>query len=128
MTLFLYLFVISCADARISSCRQLVKIILPLEEKISTLNDNDLEMILDTATTFELTSKIINEQTFEDNNLQRYSLKLSQIYQEYGENTRKFIDAYQTKNQDEGIFYQQKIINLFSQQNEVINEINDYCK
>lgn len=124
---FLYLLLVSCADKKISGCRRLVSVITPLEEKIKESDDNNLEAILDTAQTFELTSQAMMNQTFDDDNLQKYSSKLSQVYQNYADNTRSFVDAYEKKDQEKGIFYQQQIINLFSQQTDIVREINGYC-
>jgi len=94
---------------------------------MNDLEDNNLEMILDTAQTFELTSQAITNQSFENDNLREYALRLSQVYQEYADNTKNFVDAYEKKDQEKGIFYQQQLINLFSRQQEIVQTINNYC-
>ncbi|MGY6528359.1 MAG: hypothetical protein ACXITR_00375 [Cyanobacterium sp.] len=127
ITIFISSFLVSCADARVSGCRQLTKSISPLEEKLQGLDDTNLESILDTAQTFELTSQALTNQTFEDDSLQSHSLRLSGVYQEYADNTRSFVDAYEKKDQDKAIFYQQRIIDLFLKQEEVLQVINSYC-
>ncbi|AUC61262.1 hypothetical protein AA637_08930 [Cyanobacterium sp. HL-69] len=122
-----YSFLAGCTNERISSCRQLTNSISPIEEKMNDLEDNNLEMILDTAQTFELTSQAITNQSFENDNLREYALRLSQVYQEYADNTKNFVDAYEKKDQEKGIFYQQQLINLFSRQQEIVQTINNYC-
>ncbi|WP_069791485.1 hypothetical protein A5482_003320 [Cyanobacterium sp. IPPAS B-1200] len=127
ISIFFYSFLAGCTNERISSCRQLTNSISPIEEKMNDLEDNNLDMILDTAQTFELTSQTITNQSFEDDNLREYALRLSQVYQEYADNTKNFVDAYEKKDQEKGIFYQQQLINLFSRQQEIVQTINSYC-
>ncbi|AFZ48623.1 hypothetical protein Cyast_2680 [Cyanobacterium stanieri PCC 7202] len=123
----LSLLIIGCADSKTSSCRQLFNFTSTLQETITNLDDNNLQAIADTANTFELTSQAIANYNFEDANLGNNAIQLSQIYQAYADNTRDFVDAYQIKNQEKGILSQQNLTDLFIQQRQLVEQINNYC-
>lgn len=123
----LSVLLIACADSKTSDCRQLFDFTSTLEESINNFDNHNIEAIIDTANTFELTSQGMVNYNFEDHSLQNNATQLAQIYQEYADSTRDFIDAYKIKDQEKAIFSRQKLTDLFIQQRQIVERINDYC-
>ncbi len=125
----LALFLSNCGDQKKSSCNQLTRKISSLEETVTNnLRTKDLTKIAETAQEFENTSEKITKHNFTDIELNNYAQNLGNIYQEYANTTQNFIVAFNVKDQDKGILYQQKLSELFVKQQILVREINQYCQ
>ncbi len=128
LALIVFLFS-GCGDSRVSECRKIIIRVSSLQEKIQeNLASEDLDVIREIAQEFQVTGEQITNDNFKDVILNNYAQDLGLLYQEYAINTLNFISAFEVKDQEKGILYQQQLINLFPQQEKLVNEINQYCQ
>jgi hypothetical protein len=71
--------------------------------------------------------KILDKKN-KDPQLAQYSQKLAIIYQKYAQITRNFVTAFQNKDTENAIIYKQEVINLAQEQEDLVNNINNYCQ
>jgi len=130
INLALVVFLFSgCGDSRISECRKIIIRVSSLQEKIEdNLTSEDLDVIREVAQEFQVTGEQMTDDSFKDVTLDSYAQDLGLLYQEYATNTLNFISAFEVKDQEKGILYQQQLTNLFPRQEKLVNEINQYCQ
>ncbi|PHV62452.1 hypothetical protein VKI21_05465 [Cyanobacterium aponinum UTEX 3222] len=122
------LTVISCTSQKTLTCRQIKNIITDLNSKIepALASDNVLE-IKAIAQEFEMTREKLLQVEINDNFLSQSTKNLASTYQEYGEVTYDFLQAFTTKNTENAIASKQAVNQLFTKQQQLVGEINDYC-
>lgn len=131
MIIMLFYLLSSCGNNKIAQCKKISKI----SDNIAKISQDNL----DNKNSKELT--IISEEftkngeelenlanNFQDENLKDYGVNLGKLYQQYGENTLKFLDAFQKKDVEKAIVYKEEIYNLFQKQEKLVNNINSYCQ
>ena len=118
-----------CASNKMSSCNWLKQITTELQNTATNYWDSqDLQEIEQVAKKFQEAEQKILTSKIEDQNLLESSQKLADIYGQYSQITSNYILAYQKKDGETMNQYQQRINQLFQEQNTVIQEINNYCR
>jgi mevalonate kinase len=120
---------LGCLNTKVKNCQQIIKITVEVEKKVQeNFNSQNPDNILKVADSFENASQQILSQKIADQHLANYSNNLGKIYHNYGEVTRNFIVAFKNKDQEKAIFYQDEVKKLFTQQQELVQQINNYCQ
>lgn len=120
---------IGCSNAKINECNRLIKVTDTLVEVTQpNLSTQDINKLLIIADQFDESAKQIIYKNFQDTTLIEYSKSLAIIYEKYGQITRDFITAFQTKDTEKAIFYKQEILTLSQEEKEIVNRINRYCQ
>ena len=128
-TLILSSILSGCLNNKVKSCQQIITITATVEKQAKeNLASQNLSNILKVADSFGSTSQEILEEKIRDQQLAQYSQSLANIYQEYATVTRNFVQAFNNKDQKEAIFYKEEVSRLFTRQQELVNQINDYCQ
>lgn len=118
-----------CLNSKLKSCRQIIAITQEVEENAKeNLASQNINNILQVADSFELASQKVLKEKIKDAELAKYTQNLGNIYQDYAIITRNFITAFQQKDQEKAIFYKEEVNRLFTQQQKLVNQINDYCQ
>ena len=127
--LILNLIITGCLNTKAKNCQQIIKVTAQVETNAKeNLASQNLDNILQVADSFEIASQNILQQKIKDKQLAELSKNLGKIYQEYALVTRNFITAFKNKDQEQAIFYKDEVKRLFSQQQTLVNQINDYCQ
>lgn len=118
-----------CFNDKKIKCREITTIAVQLDnETKSNLTNQNPKNVLAVADAFDNSAKRIKTIKIKDQQLNKYNEELGNIYQEYAEATRNFIKAFQDKDLDEALNQKEKVTNLFQQQQQVVNNINNYCQ
>ncbi|BAQ64364.1 hypothetical protein [Geminocystis sp. NIES-3709] len=118
-----------CFNTKVSDCKKIINITTELAVITqANLTTKDTKKILEIADIFENSGQQILDKSFQDKQLNKYVKNLAIIYQNYGELTRNFVNAFQTKDTEKAIFYKEKIIKLSQDQKDLVNNINNYCR
>lgn len=122
------LLLVSCGNDKLIKCQKITTLALTLDQEVKeNLKNNDPNSVKKVITIFEQKSKELKNIPIRDEKLNQYNQQLSQIYQQYGENTHQFLKNFEAKNVEKTLFYQQEINTLFQQQKQLVTEINNYC-
>lgn len=118
-----------CFKTKVNECRKIINISTQLAEVTQTnLAVENIDKILEIADTFDESAKKILDKKNKDQQLAEYSQKLATIYQKYAQITRNFVTAFQNKDTENAIMYKQEVINLAQEQEDLVNNINNYCQ
>lgn len=118
----------SCTSQKTLTCRQIKTIVTDLDDKIEpALASDNVVQIKAIAQEFEMTSQKLLQIEINDNFLSQSTENLASTYQEYGEVTSDFLQAFTTKNTENAIASKQAVNQLFTKQQQLVREINDYC-
>jgi mevalonate kinase len=118
-----------CGNDKLAKCREIITIAVEIDQKTKeNLNNKNAENVLAVADIFEKNSTQIKKIIIKDEQLNKYSKELGEIYQKYAETTRNFIVAFQDKNVEQAVFYKEEISKLFQKQQQLVTEINSYCQ
>lgn len=118
-----------CSSDRLVKCAEIVNIATEMsKETQDNLANKNVKNVLAVADIFEKNSVQIKGIRIRDKQLNEYSKELSNIYQQYADSTRNFIEAFQDKDVEQALFYKEEISKLFEQQQQVVNDINQYCQ
>ncbi|MBL1209763.1 hypothetical protein [Geminocystis sp. GBBB08] len=118
-----------CFNNRRSQCDQIINVSNQLAEVTqSNLATKDLTKILEIADIFDQSAQLILDKKITDEPLSEFSQKLAKIYQNYAIVTRNFITSFQNKDTENAVIYQQQVINLSQEQENLVNNINSYCQ
>lgn len=118
----------SCSNQTKVTCNQIQTIITGLNKKIEpVLNSNDIAEIVAITQEFDMTSERLLAIETDDNFLVQSTQNLALIYEEYANVTRNFLQAFTTKNTEDAIASKQTINQLFTKQEQLVTEINNYC-
>jgi hypothetical protein len=127
--LCLNLTLAGCLNSKLKSCRQIIAITQEVEENAKeNLASQNINNILQVADSFESASQKVLKEKIKDVELAKYTQNLGNIYQDYAIITRNFITAFQQKDQEKAIFYKEEVNRLFTQQQKLVNQINNYCQ
>ncbi len=127
--LCLNLTLAGCLNGKLKSCRQIITITGEVEKNAKeNLSSQNIKNILQVADSFELASQQILAEEIKDQELAEYTKNISNIYQEYANVTRNFITAFQQKDKDKAIFYKEEVSRLFTKQQKLVTQINNYCQ
>lgn len=118
-----------CTNGKMSSCNLLKEITTELQATATSYqNSEDINDIKQVANKFKEAEEKILTAKIKDQNLRESSQKLANIYAQYSQVTIDYISAYQKKDGVTMNQYQQKMKQLFEEQNTIIQQINDYCR
>jgi hypothetical protein len=127
--LSLNFFLTSCTNSKIKSCQQISEIYLEINQKTeANLNNKDLEKIKDVAQSFSQASSQLKNLNIKGKDLNQYNQELAEIYQAYADNTLNFLKAFEAKNLEQAIYYKEEVTKNSQKQEEIINNINNYCQ
>ncbi len=127
--IMLYFSLSGCMSSKSRSCKQIIKVTTEIEQNAtSNLTNQNLNSILKVADSFDEAGEKILRQKIKDKTLSNYGKNLGEIYVDYGKVTRNFVEAYKDKDQEKAILYQSEVISLFSKQEKLVTQINDYCR
>lgn len=118
-----------CSNQTKLTCNQIRTIVTELNEKIEpALTSNDVGEIEAITQEFDTTSERLLTIKINDDFLTQSTQNLALIYQEYGNVTRKFLQAFTTKNTEDAIVSKETINQLFTKQKQLVTEIDNYCQ
>jgi cell division protein FtsB len=118
-----------CTIGKMGTCNLLKEINIELQETATNYQNSDnIDEIKQVANKFKEAEEKILAAKVKDQNLLESSQKLANIYAQYSQVTIDYISAYQKKDGVTMNQYQQKMNQLFAEQNIVIQQINDYCQ
>lgn len=119
----------SCGNDRLTKCREVITVALVVNQKTEeNLGSKNIEDVTSVADVFEQSSQQIKNIKIKDEQLKEYTQKLSDIYQEYANTTRNFIDATKAENIDSARLHTKEIEKLFEKQKPLVTQINQYCR
>lgn len=117
-----------CANRKINSCNLIQETASQLNNSIIIyLDSEDINNIREVADKFKEAQKQILSSNISDESLLNSAQILADIYKKYSEITNNYISAYQDRDTKKIIKYKEEIAQLFSQQKNIIQEINTYC-
>ena len=123
------LFLISCAEAKISQCQKIILLTQKMaEESESYRQTEDIKKVLQVADIFEETSQQMKQLKIEDEKLQEYQIGFADIYQGNADTTRMFVDALNDKDIDTAKLMQQQVQQLGKKEQEFGAKMKDYCQ
>lgn len=126
--IILHFTLLGCINSKAKSCQQIINITTEIEKNANNnLTNQNLNNILKVADGFDDAGQKVLQIKIKDKTLAEYSKNLGQIYLDYGEVTRNFVEAFKNKDQEKAILYQAEISSLFTKQQKLVSEINDYC-
>ena len=97
--LLITVFLNGCGNDKLAKCREIISLAVEIDQKTKeNLNNKNAENVLGVADVFEKNSTQIKNLSVKDEQLNKYSKELSDIYQQYAEATRNFMVAFQDKN------------------------------
>jgi hypothetical protein len=126
--LILHFSLLGCINSKAKSCQQIIKVTSEVEKNAKdNLTNQNLNNILKVADSFDDAGQKILQEKIKDQTLAEYGKNLGQIYLDYGKNTRNFVEAFKNKDQEKAILYQAEISSLFTKQQQLVTQINNYC-
>lgn len=129
LTILINLFLISCAENKISQCQKIILLTQKMaEESESYRQTEDIKKVLQVADIFEETSQQMKQLKIEDEQLQKYQLGFADVYQGNADTTRQFVAALNDKDIDTAKLIQQQVQQLGKQEQELGTEMNTYCQ
>lgn len=118
-----------CFNSKANECAKIIKVSDKLAEITqANLKIQDTTQLLKIADNFDQSAQQILDKKLKDKTLIEYSQKLSTIYKDYGQITRNFITAFQTKDTEKAILYKQEILKLSQEEKTLVENINSYCQ
>ncbi len=119
----------SCSNQTKSTCNQIKTIVTALNEKIEpALTSNDVGEIEAISQEFDTTSERLLALETNDDFLAQSTQDLALTYQEYGNVTRNFLQAFTNKNTEGAIASKETIYQLFTKQEQLATQLNNYCQ
>ena len=117
-----------CANRKINSCNLLQETTSQLNNSVvAYLDSEDINNIREVADRFKEAQEQILSSDITDESLLNSAKILANIYKKYSEITNNYISAYQERDTEKIIKYKEEIAQLFNQQENIIQEINNYC-
>ena len=117
-----------CAGKKITSCNSIKEVATELNDKVQIyLTSEEMNQIKTVAQQFQQAQEKILSSAVKDKYLSDSADKLADIYQKYSQITNDYITAYQNKNSEQIAKYKQEINQLFVQQEQLIQQVNNYC-
>lgn len=127
--IFVIYFLTSCGNDKLAKCKEIRLIAIEIDQKTKeNLHNTNAQSILDVVDVFQNNSTKMNNIKIKDEQLNKYKQELSNIYQQYADVTRNFIQAFQNKDVDQALFYKKEITKLFQQQQQLVTNIDTYCQ
>ncbi len=129
LTTLISVFLISCAETKISQCQKIILLTQKMAEESETYRQTtDIKKVLQVADLFEETSQQMKQLKIEDEQLQEYQLGFADIYQGNADTTRQFVAALNDKNIDTAKLMQQQVQQLGKKEQDLGTEMNAYCQ
>ncbi|EAZ89345.1 hypothetical protein CY0110_20585 [Crocosphaera chwakensis CCY0110] len=123
------LFLISCAETKISQCQKIILLTQKMAEESETYRQTtDIKKVLQVADLFEETSQQMKQLNIEDEQLQEYQKGFADIYQGNADTTRQFVAALNNKDIDSAKLMQQQVQQLGKKEQDLGTEMNAYCQ
>ncbi len=117
-----------CGDNKIGSCKLIQEVTTELNQTVVLyLDSEDTIEIQQVADKFKQAEEQILSANIKDENLANLSDQLANIYNQYSIVTSNYIVAYQQRNREKVIQYKEQINQLSLKQNNIIQQINNYC-
>jgi hypothetical protein len=117
-----------CASRKINSCNLIKETTSQLNNSVVVyLDSEDIDKIREVADKFKGAEEQILSSDITDKSLLTSAKILANIYNKYSEITNNYLSAYQERDTEKIIKYKEEIVQLFTQQENVIQEINNYC-
>jgi hypothetical protein len=121
--------IIGCTDSKTSQCQKITTITQEInQETARNLQVKDLEQVLKVADAFDQAAKEMEALTLEDKQLIEYKTGFAKVYQNYAQETRNFVSAFEQKNLLVIQEIQKKLEYTGSQSKRLVNDINRYCQ
>ncbi|BAQ62502.1 hypothetical protein GM3708_2908 [Geminocystis sp. NIES-3708] len=118
-----------CFNSKANECGKIIKVSDKLAEITqANLKIQDVNQLLKIADNFDQSAQQILDKNLKNEKLIDYSKKLGRIYKNYGQITRNFITAFQTKDTEKAILYKQEIFKLSQEEKTLVENINSYCQ
>ncbi|WP_232285772.1 hypothetical protein [Crocosphaera chwakensis] len=129
LTVLMNLFLISCAETKISQCQKIILLTQKMAEESETYRQTtDIKKVLQVADLFEETSQQMKQLNIEDEQLQEYQKGFADIYQGNADTTRQFVAALNNKDIDSAKLMQQQVQQLGKKEQDLGTEMNAYCQ
>lgn len=129
LTVLINLFLISCAETKISQCQKIILLTQKMaEESESYRQTTDIKKVLQVADLFEETSQQMKQLQIEDEQLEEYQKGFADIYQGNADTTRQFVAALNNKDIDTAKLMQQQVQQLGKKEQDLGTEMNTYCQ
>ena len=117
-----------CANRKINSCNLIKETTSQLNSSVvAYLDSEDINNIREVADKFKGAQEQILSSDITDESLLNSAKILANIYNKYSEITNNYILAYQERDTEKIIKYQEEIAQLFNKQENIIQQINNYC-
>ncbi|MGB5596812.1 MAG: hypothetical protein WBM32_07160 [Crocosphaera sp.] len=128
-TLLSNLFLISCAETKISQCQKIIIMTQKMaEESESYRQTTDIKKVLQVADIFEETAQQMKELKIEDEQLIEYQIGFADIYQGNADTTRQFVAALNDKDINTAKLMQQQVQQLGKKEQDLGTDMNTYCQ
>ena len=117
-----------CASKKINSCNLIKETTSQLNNSVVIYFDTeDINKIQEVANKFQEAQEQILSSNISDQSLLNLTKILANIYHQYSKITQNYISAYQAKDTENLIKYQKEVAQLFTQQKNIVQQINNYC-
>ncbi len=128
-TLLSNLFLISCAETKISQCQKIIIMTQKMaEESESYRQTTDIKKVLQVADIFEETAQQMKQLKIEDEQLIEYQIGFADIYQGNADTTRQFVAALNDKDINTAKLMQQQVQQLGKKEQDLGSKMNAYCQ
>ncbi|MEB3232406.1 MAG: hypothetical protein VKJ64_15455 [Leptolyngbyaceae bacterium] len=124
------LFISSCSSNKVSQCNRLITTINQTEgdlENITQTTPPDINALKQIATTTQLAVTNLNEVELANGDLKGFQARFQQFYGDISQNAQTIVAAYGEQNMDTAEAAYQQLESTFSQQETLVNSLNQYC-
>ena len=117
-----------CSSKKVSGCNTIQGVNLELTESVNPYlnseNPQEIKIVIDR---FSEAEQSLSAKAVKDETLAPLTAKLASIYQQYSQVTSQYLVAYEQRNRDQIIQSKNQLNQLFEQQTQTLQQINDYC-
>ncbi len=119
----------SCADSRTYQCQKIMVIMKKMAKSSEKYRQaDDIQKVLEVTDIFEEKASEMNNLKLQDQSLVIYQKGLAQVYRDYAETTRKFVEALQNKEVSTIQLMKKRVKQIGQKEQTLGEEMRTYCQ